>query len=223
MATYSIALYQTHQSEQNYGTEPLVRFEEYIQGAFGNTGESVNTYIQSQAPPTPTEDPITNFTSMKPCSVNQQYYHNLTEWFEQWLDCTSNFIASDANILLTDYCCAEGVAINDKYAATGGASKIIDIQENYTDSLSISRGSDAMRTALHELGHCLMDWDISEADHHNSGQKYNNSSGGSSTPMGVSGSTNYCGNSVPSLYPDNHSMYWSSCCVSNWKQAGSKP
>lgn len=217
MVTYSIALYQTSQSEQNHGSEPLVRLEEYIQGAFGISGESVNTYIQSETVPTPTEDPISGFTSMKPCDVSNQYYQNLTEWFKEWLSCTSNYIASDANLLVTDYCCAEGVAISDKYATTGAASNIGDVPDNYSETLPISRGSDAMRTALHELGHCLMDWTISEQGHHNSGQKYNNNDGNSSTPMGVIDSENYCDHQVPDLYTDNHSMFWSSCCVSNWE------
>ena len=91
MVTYSIALYQTSQSEQNHGSEPLVRLEEYIQGAFGISGESVNTYIQSQTVPAPTEDPISGFTSMKPCDVSNQYYQNLTEWFKEWLSWLCSF------------------------------------------------------------------------------------------------------------------------------------
>ncbi len=218
MATYDVAIYQTYHSEQNHGAEPLDRLKEYIEGAFTISDDSVNLSYQTQTPDPPTEDPTSGFTGRKPCGIADEYFSSLSAWFGEWLQCSGNFEATNANLLLSNYCCGEGLASSSNHAATGGAGKIINAPSNYTSKIGTTsrNGGPAMSTALHELGHCLLDWSIPNGGHHNTGQRYTNSSGNSKTPMGTNGSENYCDKSVPNVSYDDLCMFWSLCCDDNW-------
>lgn len=214
---YEVNVYVTSELHQKEGYTPANRAETYIQGAFNNTGNSVNLSVRTETPSAPiTENPHGEFTVQHPCHPNFDVnYGSLTAWFWDWLDCNGDD-AKDCNLLITnDTNPGNGVALGDRYASVAGGQTIANIPSSY----NVEGGSssfDAMSAVLHEVGHTFMKADVPLDVEHDSGRIFRKNGYPYWTPMGVIGSQNDCEKSINKNGFDHYKMYWDLCCVDKW-------
>jgi hypothetical protein len=229
MATYQVGIHQTEELENHliseYGDADRVLniLETYVDNALSRAGHTLDPVIPGGSIQAPHQDPQRSVSTTCPClGIGTCDYGTLTYWYYDYVTCQNIDYGKDSNLLITNYDSTNyGWAISEPWASAAGGQYIAKLDMNYkTHAYKNKYG--AMETALHEIGHNLIenytDGDGEEGDDHNEehdvGETYTRIDGNTITPMGMLGSTNDCKDRNDGS--TGWEMTWSSCAVNNY-------
>jgi len=218
MATFEIAVWETKELYDSVGYQAQTRVEEYLEGAIDTQSEhSVNVLTPSDVIGAPTEEVQESFDAKYPCDRTFTItYDGLLEWWVDVVDCniSDSSEASDANFLLTNSDGQLGNSVGDYYSVAEGGPSIANLPSSY-DLYGCSDPYDSMQTALHEIGHCLMDGANYDPpfEEHEVGNVYDHNGTKARTPFARTNMYNECDSWVED-HDGCDEMRYSECCES---------
>lgn len=215
----TLNLYQYCDDKYGDGFRSRDRAVSYIQGCFDyESYHNANVRGGSELISAPTEEEGSSFTTMSPCGFERPY-DNLTQWWKDKVQCDDSIsIAGDANLLITNKDGGSGRCIDDQYCVSEGGrgdsneAGIDGLPYGY-DSYGVGQPYDHMQTAMHEVGHAMLD----AYKEHPYGDSESISGDVYRTPMAWSGE-NHCGKDVKEATTVRHNyMAYSDCAEDNFE------
>lgn len=224
---YELTIFQTQSLHDNKGNAPKQRVANYAEHIFTNYfPEGAEVHVAEKHPDTPTEDVKTKVSAQRPCDDNYMY-NDLLFWFELWLECNSGPDtpeAADVNVLLTNKGNGGGRA-GPKICGVHDGPDIADAPPvGKFDRYRTSDAHDALQTALHEIGHCII-YDAYSIAEHETGAVTRTDTGWFTnnkhfrTPMGLGGDdhADVCGNTYDRPGDAHWDLVWSECMEAHRK------
>lgn len=176
MPTLDLTIYQTfdltNYCSNNFSNEyrSRDRAATWISGAFNDTSDyDINITKADTTPDPPQEGPIQDSFSAQ-CLCTQDFtcdYNNLFDWWTDWLDsldnCNDGPKAADANLLLTNW--DKGGGLGEASAAVAGVGPDVAELDSQYEAFGYQTSHKRLNAAIHELGHCFINWDKSNCSH----------------------------------------------------------
>lgn len=139
----------------------------YIEGALDSAGVSHDVWVSETTIDPPIENAFDPFFEDEPCGWENKYYDGVLQYFQDWLNECNLIIADDSNLLLSNTDSSSGGMgfPTGTYAHAQTGQKCALAPDSYPDSRGDRGGPlDGIATALHEVGHNLME-DSSDGQH----------------------------------------------------------
>lgn len=153
-----------------------------------------------------------SFEVANPCADNigelRKTYPNLAPWWADYIGCRHPK-DGDADLLLTAFDSEAGVCAEFHAAIAEGGQHIANLPSDY-NFYGCDRCYDSMQTALHEVAHALLDYNI---DHHKVGRTptFNGTKYRSPMAGDIRGENNLCGEYVAHSRNECNMMAYSEC------------
>jgi len=154
MGTATVAIWTT---EEMHNTDPnaIPKIKLYLAESFAETSHTLQTVATSFHPDPPTEQ-VNDSPTDTVCGNSERDYSNLMHWWYDYHRCQNLKDAADANLLVTNASNLGGKGDIGGDVCVSAGAQISQLPYGETvDTHESSPPTDAMQTAIHEIGHNL--------------------------------------------------------------------